>query len=169
MNYDDIKRRVIDILNIENITFEENVPSLVAELADGGMRDALSILERCVQDGANDIDEDKIKELVGIPKLTYVQSISESIIEYNIDEAMESITKVLDEGKDLNTVLSFYNKTVIDTIRGEILDVMIPFKERNDIKIDDLEKNIKGAEAVGIKGYLFDGDVEKLRKYLERD
>ena len=48
INYDDIKRRVIDILNIENITFEENVPSLVAELADGGMRDALSILDQVV-------------------------------------------------------------------------------------------------------------------------
>ena len=36
------------------------------------MRDALSILERCIQDGEDKIDEDKIKELVGIPKLTMV-------------------------------------------------------------------------------------------------
>ena len=33
--------------------------------------------------------------------------------------------------------------------------------------IDDSEKNIAGAEAFGIQGYLFDGDVEKLRRYLE--
>ena len=32
--------------------------------------------------------------------------------------------------------------------------------------IDDSAKNIKGAEDYGIKGYLFDGDVKKLRKYL---
>ena len=32
--------------------------------------------------------------------------------------------------------------------------------------IDDSEKNIFGAENVGIKGYLFDGDAEKLREYL---
>jgi len=32
--------------------------------------------------------------------------------------------------------------------------------------IDDNAANIKGAESVGIKGYLFDGDAEKLRKYL---
>ena len=32
--------------------------------------------------------------------------------------------------------------------------------------IDDSEKNIAGAEAMGIKGYLFDGDVPKLRKAL---
>lgn len=32
--------------------------------------------------------------------------------------------------------------------------------------IDDSEKNILGAEKAGIKGYLFDGDAEKLRDYL---
>ena len=32
--------------------------------------------------------------------------------------------------------------------------------------IDDSPKNIKGAEDYGIKGYLFDGDIEKLREYL---
>ena len=33
--------------------------------------------------------------------------------------------------------------------------------------IDDSEKNIRGAEAFGIKGYLFDGDAEKLKAFLE--
>ena len=48
------------------------------------MRDALSILERCVQDGENKIDEDKIKDLVGIPKITYVHKIVEAIVKYGV-------------------------------------------------------------------------------------
>lgn len=32
--------------------------------------------------------------------------------------------------------------------------------------VDDSEKNVNGANAVGIEGYLFDGDAEKLRKYI---
>lgn len=35
------------------------------------------------------------------------------------------------------------------------------------IFIDDSEKNIAGAEAVGIRGYLFDGDAQKLRSGLK--
>jgi len=35
------------------------------------------------------------------------------------------------------------------------------------IFIDDSEKNIRGASAVGIPGYLFDGNVEKLRKFIK--
>ena len=50
------------------------------------MRDALSILERCVQDGENKIDEDKIRDLVGIPKITYVHSIVEGIVNIDVDK-----------------------------------------------------------------------------------
>mgnify|MGYP002515127954 CR=1 FL=1 len=39
-------------------------------------------------------------------------------------------------------------------------------KAEETLFIDDSEKNIAGAEAMGIKGYLFDGDVPKLRKAL---
>jgi len=40
-------------------------------------------------------------------------------------------------------------------------------KPAESIFIDDSEKNINGAVAVGIEGYLFDGDVKKLRNYLD--
>ena len=80
------------------------------------MRDALSILQRCIQDGENNIDENKIKELVGIPKLQYIHCITQAIVEYNIDEAMETITKVLNEGKDLNNLLWEIIKYVKDIL-----------------------------------------------------
>ena len=35
--------------------------------------------------------------------------------------------------------------------------------------IDDSEKNIRGAEAFGIKGYLFDGDAAKLQAFLDQN
>ena len=66
INYDDIKRRVIDILNIENITFEDNVPSLVAELADGGMRDALSILDQVVSYANDNITMQHVYDIYGM-------------------------------------------------------------------------------------------------------
>ena len=102
---EDIIKRLEIVCKESNIEITKQALNIIASLAEGAMRDALSILERCVQDGENNIDEDKIKELVGIPKITYIHSITEAIIKYNIDEAMESITKVLDEGKDLNNLL----------------------------------------------------------------
>ena len=102
---EDIIKRLELVCKESNVNATTQALNIIAALSEGAMRDALSILERCVQDGENNIDEDKIKELVGIPKITYIHSITEAIIKYNIDEAMESITKVLDEGKDLNNLL----------------------------------------------------------------
>ncbi len=39
---------------------------------------------------------------------------------------------------------------------------------KETVFIDDSEKNVKGAESVGIKGILFDGDAQNLRKKLLR-
>ena len=41
------------------------------------------------------------------------------------------------------------------------------FVAEETLFIDDSPQNIAGAKACGIEGYLFDGDVEKLRMYLE--
>ena len=54
-----------DVVKI-NITFEENVPSLVAELADGGMRDALSILDQTIAYAGNKITVGHIRDIYGI-------------------------------------------------------------------------------------------------------
>ena len=40
-------------------------------------------------------------------------------------------------------------------------------KPEETLFIDDSAKNIAGAEAFGIKGYLFDGDSKKLREYID--
>ena len=63
------------------------------------------------------------------------------------------------EGKDLNNVLSLYNKTVIDTIRGEILDVVIPFKEKNNFKIKNLEEEIMNVYSLKTAYYTIVGPL----------
>ena len=45
------------------------------------MRDAISILERCLQEGTEIITNEQVKELVGIPKLESVNKIINDILE----------------------------------------------------------------------------------------
>ena len=54
------------------------------------MRDAISILERCLQEGTEIITNEQVKELVGIPKLESVNKIINDILEYNIDDAIKT-------------------------------------------------------------------------------
>ena len=101
----DIIKRLEIICKQSNIEITSEALQMIAVLSEGAMRDAISILERCVQDGENEITEDKIKELVGIPKLTYIHGLTKGILEYNIEQAIESMNAVLEEGKDLNHFL----------------------------------------------------------------
>ena len=102
---EDIIKRLKIVCNESNIEATEGALNIIAVLSEGAMRDALSILERCIQDGENKIDEDKIKDLVGIPKTIFVNKIVDGIIEYDIDKSLQSINDILDEGKDIDNFL----------------------------------------------------------------
>ena len=113
---EDIIKRLKIVCEESNIEITEGALKIIAVLAEGAMRDALSILERCIQDGENKIDEDKIKDLVGIPKITYVHSIVDAIIEYDIDKALNAMDDILNQGKDLNNFLWEIIKYVKDIL-----------------------------------------------------
>ena len=102
---EDIIKRLEIVCNESEISITKEALEIIATLSEGAMRDALSILERCVQDGENHIDENKIKDLVGIPKRTYINRITQGIVNCDVDIAIETMQQVLDEGKDLNNLL----------------------------------------------------------------
>src|SRR5699024_7982188 len=60
--------------------------------------------------------EDKIKDLVGIPKLTYINAIVKAFLQYDVEEAIKSVDIVLNEGKDLNNLLWEIIKYVKDIL-----------------------------------------------------
>ena len=80
------------------------------------MRDALSILERCSQEEVEKIDENLVKELVGIPKITYINNLAKAIIENNVEAALATTDEVIKEGKDLQNLLWELIKYVKDVL-----------------------------------------------------
>ena len=77
---ENIDKRLQYICDESKIEITKEALKIIAVLSEGAMRDALSILERCLQEGNNQINEELVKELVGIPKLEYISGITESII-----------------------------------------------------------------------------------------
>ncbi len=87
------------------IEYSKSALELIAELSEGAMRDALSILERCSQGEENNITEEKVKDLVGIPKLEYISGMCKAILEYDVDKSLEISNEIILEGKDLGNFL----------------------------------------------------------------
>ena len=102
---EDIMKRLEYVCKESNIEISKEALKLIALLSEGAMRDALSILERCLQEGNEKIDENFVKDLVGIPKLTFISQIIEAIIEYKVENVLKTIEEVENEGKDLQNLL----------------------------------------------------------------
>ena len=100
----DIIKRLKEVCKKSEIEITDEALNTIAILSEGAMRDALSILERCVQDGLKNINEDNIKDLVGIPKITYIQEIIDGILEYNIEKVLTALDAVINEGKDVTNL-----------------------------------------------------------------
>ena len=130
-----IIKRLKIICQESKIDINDEALNIVATLSDGAMRDALSILDRCVQDGETKIEADKIKDLVGIPKITYVNGITDAIIEYDIDKALDTVNGVIEEGKDITNFLWEIIKYIKDIL-------LYNFTVKVEIYNKDFGKNI---------------------------
>ena len=102
---EDIIKRLKIVCEESKIEITEEALNIIAILSEGAMRDALSILERCVQDGDNKIDENKIRDLVGIPSTALVHDVIDSVFSYDIDKTLEAVDVILNEGKDIVNLL----------------------------------------------------------------
>lgn len=113
---EDIIKDLEYVCKESNIKINQEALNLIAVLAEGGMRDALSILERCNQDGNDEIDENKVKDLVGIPKTVAINNIVNSIVEKDVDATLQALQEVIDEGKDINNLVWEIIKYVKDIL-----------------------------------------------------
>lgn len=105
ISVEDIIKRLEIICKESNIKITEEALRMIAVLSEGALRDAISILERCAQDEADIIDEDQIRELVGIPKLTYIRNLTTAIFKHDAEKAIEEVQNIISEGKDLDNFL----------------------------------------------------------------
>lgn len=62
----DISNKLQDISTMEDIQLGEGVIELISELADGGMRDALSILEQAIAYAGKNVKEEHVREIYGL-------------------------------------------------------------------------------------------------------
>ena len=62
ISIENIVKRLNYICKEINIESEEGALKLIAKMSDGAMRDAISLLDRCVADGSSKILEEKVRE-----------------------------------------------------------------------------------------------------------
>ncbi len=147
---ENIIKRLKIVCKESNIEITDKALELIAVLSEGAARDALSILERCMQDGNSNIDENKIKDLVGIPKFTYVHSIIKGIIEKDIEASLKTIEDVLNEGKDLENFLWEMIKHTKDMLMYKVTKKLEIYSEDEIKQMADLADKTSKEELINM-------------------
>lgn len=146
----DIVKRLEIVCKQAGIEITENALKIISVLSEGAVRDALSILERCVQEGASKIDEEKVKELVGIPKTEFINKIVKNIIEYNPEGAISALDEVLKEGKDLNNLLWETIKYIKDILVYKTSKELPIYNKEEIDRIEILASNTSKERLIGL-------------------
>lgn len=118
---EDITARLTYVAEQENVALTEQAASLIARIADGGMRDALSLLDRCFAMGS-DIDENAVSAAAGIAGTIHLFSFSEYVANNDSTSALKLISKLHNESCDIDSLcteltLHFRNLMVAKTVK----------------------------------------------------
>ena len=163
---EDIVDRLLYVSEKENVNLTQNAASLIARIADGGMRDALSLLDRCFAMGT-DIDENTVSDAAGIAGTIHLFSFSEYVAKGDFTSSLKLVSKLHSDSCDIDSLcteltLHFRNLMVVKTVKeceGLIVcsaDELEKLRERaNELKLSKIlscieileqtAKNIKNA------------------------
>ncbi len=139
---EDIIKRLEIVCKESNIQITKKALEMIAVLSEGAMRDALSILERCIQDESSNVDEEKVRDLVGIPKFTSINEITKSIITYDVQKALEGMDEVLKEGKDIDYILWEIIKYIKDILIYKTTSNIDLYTDEEIEQIKELTKEV---------------------------
>ncbi len=106
INSNDIIRRMREIAMGEGLTITDDAYGLLANLADGSMRDGLSVLERCISESGSSVTYDSITAALGITGTDALFSITDAVNLQDAGKILEIIDRLMSDGKDLNNFIN---------------------------------------------------------------
>ena len=96
----DIAARLEQVAAEEKIGLSGEAAQLIARLADGALRDALSILDTCA--GVTDqVDLDTVRQMAGVTDKSYLFAISGAAVRQNAAEALAEVARLRQRSVDL--------------------------------------------------------------------
>lgn len=142
ISVDTISKNISEIISKEGRSIDEAGIDLIAQMADGSMRDAVSLLDRVVAVNDKQISYDRIIEVLGVTTEDTLFELATSILNSDASSIIMSVANLADDGKDM--------MVLIDGIVSFFRNILIA-KNLNDprkiIRVKDMERYTAIAEA----------------------
>ena len=130
-------KRLCEIAKKENVNLTEDAARLISRLSDGGMRDAVSLLDQCISVSA-DIDEETVRTTAGIAGTEHLFTLAQCIHEQNAPEALKILDELHNQSKDLMLLLDellshFRNLCILSATNSDFSLIPAGSGTRNDL------------------------------------
>ena len=118
---EDIAARVSYVAAQEQLELTEGAAALIARLADGALRDALSILDTCAG-VSTQIDEELVRRMAGVTDRSYLFRISDALHNKNATEALAEVAQLRQQSVDMKRLceelISHYRNLMLAALPG---------------------------------------------------
>lgn len=150
-----IADRVEYVASQENAEITESAALMLASVADGALRDALSLLDSCLAVSSH-IDEEVVRNAAGLVSKTYLFELAAAIINKNPTKSLEIIDRLYSESKDMARLCD----ELVEHFRALMLIKTI--KNPRDILImsdDEFEQAVTQSDYLSLADIVFYMDV----------
>jgi len=105
ISQEDIAARLQYVAYQENIDMDESAARVLARLADGGMRDGLSLLDQVASATTGELTSEAVYACLGIAGEQRCGELMGYIADHNTKDALQLFNRLYTEGKDLSALL----------------------------------------------------------------
>lgn len=142
----DIEARLSFVAEQEQITLEPAAASLIARLSDGGMRDALSLLDQCIA-VSEDVTADVVAETAGVAGREHLFALSEAILSHDTAKALTLVTELYENAKGIDRIAA--------ELTAHFRDILLCRSVSDPGKLvvclpDELERLVQMAQSVSL-------------------
>jgi len=121
ISFDGIINQLQHIMNEEKIIYNLDALSYIAKLAEGGMRDAITLLDKCVS-YAEIITVDSVVEALGVINYNSMFDLTNFLYQSATDKVIILVEEIYRQGLDLKRFIKQYSYFVLDICKYELLN-----------------------------------------------
>ena len=141
---DDIAQRLQYVADQEQFSISEGAARLIAVHADGGLRDALSILDQCAGMATGEITPQIVEELIGLVGKDWIVQFLDDLRDGNGANILKHVKAALSEGRDVTQIM----EALISHVRALLVAKVAPDAE--ELKVYDSLRDTFLAQAQSV-------------------
>ena len=158
ISQEDIASRLQFVAYQENIDMDDSAARVLARLADGGMRDGLSLLDQCASATTGELTSEAVYACLGIAGEQRCGELMACVADHDTKKALELFNRLYTEGKDLSALL--------DELACLTRDLLV-LKTAPDAGITMLSGVTSDREAAALAGRFSSGELVRMMTVIQ--